>query len=153
MHVRSLEVEPLALTYVPAAHVDHEVQLSALAVVEYVLLAHAVQVRLVVVVPFETSRSPGWHVDQAMHAVAEFASLSQLPLAHAVLGVVPPGQKVPAGQATQLVSLDAVPAAVCSVPAAQLDQGVQLAAFDVDVKPLVHAEHSRLLVVVPSALT
>ena len=92
MHVRSLVDVPLALTYVPAAQVDQFVQVEAFAVVENAPLAQAVHTRLAVVLPAVETYSPGWHVVHEVHGVAEFASLSHVPLAQADLAVVPPAQ-------------------------------------------------------------
>ncbi len=74
--------------------------------------------------------------------MVDVPSWSQVPLTHEVFAVVPPGQYVPAGQLAHCVLLDAVPAAVCSVPAAQMECDAQLFWFVALVNvPGPHAAH------------
>ena len=58
----------------PGWHVVHPVQLDAFEVVLYVLAAHAVHVRFVVVLPAVATRCPGVQDVQPAQAVAELAS-------------------------------------------------------------------------------
>ena len=109
------------LTYVPAAHVVHAAQLAAFVVVENVPEAHAAHVRSAVVEPALTSYCPALQLVFDTHAVAEFPSWSHALLAHVVLGVVPPGQNVPAAQLRHEAGAVAVAGEVCSVPAAHAE--------------------------------
>jgi len=91
-HRRSAIALPAVLTYVPAAQVDHAVQLGAFVVVLYVPLAQPVQVRFAVALPAKTTDCPGTQLVQATQAVAGFSSWSQVPAAQASFGAVAPAQ-------------------------------------------------------------
>jgi len=117
-------------------------------------LAHAVQIRSVVVVPATLTDSPGVHEVHGKHAVAALLSLSQVPLAHWTFGELPPAQYVPTSQAAQTAAVVEVAACVCTVPAAQASAAKQLVWFGADVYvPEAQAAHWRSAIAVPSALT
>jgi hypothetical protein len=67
-------VVPAVLTYVPAAQVDHAVQLIAFVVVLNVPLAQAAHVRSLVALPAAVARCPATQSVHATHAVAELPS-------------------------------------------------------------------------------
>jgi hypothetical protein len=118
-----LDAVPAVLTYVPAAHVVHAEQLPAFVVVENVPLAHAVHVRFVVADPALVTYWPAVQVVRAWHTVAELPSWSHSLAPHAAFAVAPPAQYVPASHATHVGGVVAVPATVCSVPAAHAPCG------------------------------
>jgi hypothetical protein len=131
------------LTNVPAAQFCQLVQDAAFALVEKLPLAHAEHTRSVVVLPFDTTYSPGWQVVRDVHAVAEFPSWSHVVVEHAAFGVVPPGQYVPAGHARQAGGLVEVAGEVCSVPAAHAVAGRHWLWFDVlEYMPLGQGVHT-----------
>ena len=80
-------------------------------------LAHAAQVRSVVVVPSFVTWLPARQVVFTTQTVAGLPSLSQVPATHVVWGLVPPAQYWPATHGVQTAADVDVPAAVCTVPA------------------------------------
>ena len=104
----------------PTSQVAQAAQEAALALVLKVPASHAWHVRSVVAVASARTWLPGAHTLTEAQAVAGLPSLSQVPSPQAVAGLVPPAQYWPATQAWHTAALVDVPAAVCTVPAAQL---------------------------------
>ena len=105
-------------------------------------LGHAVQIRSVVAVPGEPTDSPAVHDVHGVQAVAALLSLSQVPIAQATFGEVPPAQYVPISHAWQVAAAVGVAGEVCTVPAGQASAGKQLVWFGVDVYvPSAHVAH------------
>ena len=102
------------------SQVAQAVQEAALALELKVPASHTWHVRSLVAVASARTRVPGGHTLTEAQAVAGLPSLSQVPSPQAVAGLVPPAQYWPAAQAWHTAALVEVPAAVCSVPAAQL---------------------------------
>jgi hypothetical protein len=111
-------------------------------------------VRSVVTLPLAVSYWPGTQLVHAMHAVAEFPSSSQVPVAQDCLGAVPPAQYVPAGHDEQVAGEVAVPAVICSVPAWHTSAGKHCDRFGWGVNvPLAQTAHCRFALAVPATLT
>lgn len=125
-HSRSAVAEGALETYVPAAQVAQVVQEVALAVALNVPVAQTSQVRSVVGEASARTCVPGAQVLAAAQAVAGSLSLSHVPAPQTVAGLVPPAQYWPATQASHVVALVDVPAAIWMLPAAQLPWGRQL---------------------------
>jgi hypothetical protein len=95
-------------------------QPGAFAVVLNVPPAHALQTRSVVGVPSLVIQFPGLQTLMAAHGVAGSLSWSHVPAEQVAGGFVPPAQNCPATHAWHTAAEVEVPAAVCTVPAAQL---------------------------------
>jgi hypothetical protein len=129
---------------VPASQVAQAVQEAALAAVLKVPSSHAWQVRSVVAVASAKTRVPGAQTLTPAQAVAGLPSSSQVPSPHAVAGLVPPAQYCPAMQGSHRVALVEVPAAVCTVPAAQLPWSRHCDwLLPLEYCPSGHAVHTR----------
>lgn len=74
VHCRSLDDVPGVLMNVPAAQSRHGAQVSAFDVVLNVALVHVEQIRLAVVDPLDSTRSPATQLVFATHAVAALPS-------------------------------------------------------------------------------
>jgi len=117
-------------------------------------LGHAVQIRSVVAVPAAPTDSPAVQDVHGTHAVAALLSLSQVPLAQATFGEVPPAQYAPTSHASHTAAAVGVAGEVCTVPAGHASAGKQLVWFGDDVYvPPAHVAHWRSATAVPSALT
>ena len=92
VHWRFAVAEGVLLTKVPGGQFVHGVQAGALVVVLNCPLAQAAHTRSISVVPSEATNLPGAHAVLATQGVAALPSLSQVPAAQAVCGLVPPAQ-------------------------------------------------------------
>jgi hypothetical protein len=130
------------------------VQLAVLAPVLNDWLGHDAHTRSAVGVPSFTMKVPGPQTVIATHGVAELRSSSKVPAAHETAGAVLPEQYWPGRQSWQMVGDVAVPAAVCTVPAAQVPSGKQLDWLSpLEYSPSAQATHTRSTVLEGVLLT
>jgi hypothetical protein len=92
VQTRSLDEVGTSVSCVPAAQTVNTLQLVAFDVLVKVPPAHAAQARFAVALGVFVWYVPARQFDHATHAVAGFASLSQLPVVHANGAAVPPAQ-------------------------------------------------------------
>jgi hypothetical protein len=120
VHARSTVAEGTLDTDVPAGQVCQSVQLTAFSDVENSSPEQAVQVRSVVVDPPLVTCVPVKQVVLSTQTVAGSPSESQVPAAQGNAGLVPPAQYSPALHEAHTAAEVEVPAAICTMPAAQL---------------------------------
>jgi hypothetical protein len=145
---------PGVFKYCAAVHWVCGAQDSALTLALNVPAAHGSQPRSAMLDGSDETSSPAPQVLHAVHAVAGFASWSQLSVAQMDPAMAPPGQYQPTAQVSQVAGIVLVGGAVCRLPGPHCIASTHWAAFSmVEYLPWSQGAHCRSADVVPTAET